>query len=82
MTSSGYKYVIVIARLIFDTMHTLHETRGREAPEGECNVCIVSNINRAITIISPPPAVLDALLLDLAGLSKEDELGLVLFLFM
>ena len=57
-------YVIVITRLIFDTMHTLHETRGR-----------------SITIISPPTAVLDALQLDLAGLLKEDELGLVLFLF-
>ena len=37
---------------------------------------------RISTIISPPPAVLDALLLDLVGLSKEDELGSVLCLFM
>ena len=44
-------YVIVIARLVFNKMHTLQETRGREAPEGECNVCIISIINQAITII-------------------------------
>ena len=67
-----YMYVIVIFPLLFDMMHTVHETRGRE----HC-VCIISSNEQAITVISPPPAT------SFGGNpieDRQDELCSVLFL--
>ena len=44
-------YVIVIVRFVCDMVQTQHESRGREAPEGECCVCTISHTKRTITII-------------------------------
>ena len=53
MTRLRKSYIIVIARLVCDMVHTQHDARGRKVPEGECCVCTISQTKRAMTIISP-----------------------------
>ena len=56
-STAGGGDIIVIAQLIFDTIHTLHSPSSASRPRVSCNVCIVSNINWAITITYKPGSV-------------------------
>ena len=39
-----------IVLLMCDMMHMQHEARKREAPEGECCICIISHTKRTMSI--------------------------------